>query len=218
MANTQNVAMTNLLAFLKKNRKTVVIVSLAVIFFGLLVIFFLNNRANNNVACTLEAKICPDGSSVGREGPQCEFKACPTVVSSDTEVSFRTIDSRSGFSASGIQTQEFFTVLNLAEYNQLMTRLSPHSESKIDLPDVDFTKEMVIAAFAGQKSTGGYSIEIKKITKTGKKLFVQIEMTNPGRSCLNTQALTSPYHIVAIPAGDYQIEFLPTEVTVNCTE
>jgi hypothetical protein len=28
-------------------------------------------------ACTLEAKICPDGSSVGRTGPNCEFAPCP---------------------------------------------------------------------------------------------------------------------------------------------
>lgn len=29
-------------------------------------------------ACTLEAKICPNGSSVGRTGPNCEFSPCPT--------------------------------------------------------------------------------------------------------------------------------------------
>lgn len=28
-------------------------------------------------ACTMEAKICPDGTAVGREGPNCEFAACP---------------------------------------------------------------------------------------------------------------------------------------------
>lgn len=27
--------------------------------------------------CTMEAKICPDGSAVGRSGPNCEFAACP---------------------------------------------------------------------------------------------------------------------------------------------
>lgn len=27
-------------------------------------------------ACTLEAKICPDGTSVGRTGPNCEFAPC----------------------------------------------------------------------------------------------------------------------------------------------
>jgi len=31
------------------------------------------------VACTLEAKVCPDGTAVGREGPNCEFEACPAV-------------------------------------------------------------------------------------------------------------------------------------------
>ncbi len=27
--------------------------------------------------CTMEAKLCPDGSFVGRTGPNCEFAACP---------------------------------------------------------------------------------------------------------------------------------------------
>lgn len=36
------------------------------------------------VACTMEAKQCPDGSYVGRTGPNCEFSPCPgTVVDSD---------------------------------------------------------------------------------------------------------------------------------------
>ncbi len=29
------------------------------------------------VACTMEAKLCPDGSYVGRSGPSCEFAECP---------------------------------------------------------------------------------------------------------------------------------------------
>lgn len=32
-------------------------------------------------ACTQEAKLCPDGSAVGRTGPNCEFAQCPTVHS-----------------------------------------------------------------------------------------------------------------------------------------
>lgn len=30
------------------------------------------------VICTLDAKLCPDGSYVGRTGPNCEFAECPT--------------------------------------------------------------------------------------------------------------------------------------------
>ncbi|HPT66359.1 MAG TPA: hypothetical protein PK257_03595 [Candidatus Woesebacteria bacterium] len=38
-----------------------------------------NIKENNNgqVVCTMEAKLCPDGSSVGRSGPKCEFTPCP---------------------------------------------------------------------------------------------------------------------------------------------
>ncbi|HYF29096.1 MAG TPA: hypothetical protein VEA36_01875 [Candidatus Paceibacterota bacterium] len=32
---------------------------------------------NEPVACTADAKLCPDGSAVGRQGPNCEFSACP---------------------------------------------------------------------------------------------------------------------------------------------
>lgn len=29
------------------------------------------------VACTMDAKVCPDGSAVGRQRPNCEFAKCP---------------------------------------------------------------------------------------------------------------------------------------------
>ena len=31
-------------------------------------------------ACTQEAKQCPDGSYVGRTGPNCEFAKCPAII------------------------------------------------------------------------------------------------------------------------------------------
>ncbi|OGD32489.1 hypothetical protein A3C91_02560 [Candidatus Azambacteria bacterium RIFCSPHIGHO2_02_FULL_52_12] len=31
----------------------------------------------NEIACTMEAKLCPDGSAVGRVGSSCEFAPCP---------------------------------------------------------------------------------------------------------------------------------------------
>jgi len=36
--------------------------------------------ATSGVACTLEAKLCPDGSTVGRIPPTCEFDMCPTLI------------------------------------------------------------------------------------------------------------------------------------------
>ena len=36
-----------------------------------------SDEEGEDVYCTMDAKICPDGSAVGRTGPDCEFEACP---------------------------------------------------------------------------------------------------------------------------------------------
>lgn len=42
------------------------------------------------IACTLEAKVCPDGSSVGRMGPSCAFAPCafPNVEIENMNIGF----------------------------------------------------------------------------------------------------------------------------------
>lgn len=42
------------------------------------------------VACTMEAKQCPDGSYVGRTGPNCEFSACPATTAAQTYKDWKT--------------------------------------------------------------------------------------------------------------------------------
>ncbi len=41
-------------------------------------------------ACTQEAKLCPDGSAVGRTGPNCEFALCPVQTAKPIEGVFCT--------------------------------------------------------------------------------------------------------------------------------
>ena len=35
------------------------------------------DQPSKGIACTMDAKICPDGSAVGRVPPSCEFTPCP---------------------------------------------------------------------------------------------------------------------------------------------
>lgn len=59
-------------------------------------IWQLNASGSGQVACTQEAKLCPDGSYVGRTGPKCEFTACPNESGNDL---WKTAtDSQSGIS------------------------------------------------------------------------------------------------------------------------
>ncbi|MFA6160416.1 MAG: Gmad2 immunoglobulin-like domain-containing protein [Parcubacteria group bacterium] len=37
-------------------------------------------KKNKIIACTEEAKLCPDGSAVSRTAPNCEFAPCPEIV------------------------------------------------------------------------------------------------------------------------------------------
>ncbi len=50
-----------------------------------------NNTTQQPVACTQEAKLCPDGSYVGRTGPNCEFAACPSGLQNNTQKTTPTI-------------------------------------------------------------------------------------------------------------------------------
>ncbi len=46
--------------------------------------FYFNHKSLGSVACTMEAKQCPDGSYVSRQGPHCEFAKCPDIVGTGT--------------------------------------------------------------------------------------------------------------------------------------
>ncbi|MEP7103373.1 MAG: hypothetical protein ABI721_01525 [Candidatus Dojkabacteria bacterium] len=69
------------------NQKTIIAISCFILAFicgictiGFGIIYYLMNnpKSTGPIACTLEAKMCPDGSAVGRDPlNNCEFKPCP---------------------------------------------------------------------------------------------------------------------------------------------
>jgi hypothetical protein len=63
---------------------TVVVVGSLPIGTSLLRKHYVAAKKDTPIACTLEAKICPDGSSVSRQGEHCEFAVCPTKNSDAT--------------------------------------------------------------------------------------------------------------------------------------
>jgi len=46
-----------------------------------------------NKICTLDAKICPDGTAVGRTGPNCEFAECPEAQVTECTPEQRDVDA-----------------------------------------------------------------------------------------------------------------------------
>jgi len=68
---------------IKKPINPLIFIILAVLLltFGGTAMYFLTTKQSHpstTSACTIEAKLCPDGTSVGRSGPNCEFVPCPS--------------------------------------------------------------------------------------------------------------------------------------------
>lgn len=76
------------------------------------------------------------------------------------------------------------------------------------VPAVNFPKEMVIAVTMGTKRTGGYTIEIVRVEAAGKSLKVFLKRTSPPPGAMTIQALTAPFHFIAVPKSDLKPEFV----------
>jgi hypothetical protein len=73
---------------------------------------------------------------------------------------------------------------------------------------MDFSKTAVVAAFAGTKNTGGYSVIIKKTTDK-----IAIDVSTPPKDAMVTQVLTTPYNVSLVPVEE-EMPF-PIEVSAN---
>lgn len=67
------------------SQKINIALSIICIFSIALIVWFATSDVRTPpVACTEEAMMCPDGSAVGRTGPNCAFAECPAVRPTDT--------------------------------------------------------------------------------------------------------------------------------------
>jgi hypothetical protein len=82
-----------------KTYSLIIVVALLIIAGG--VYFYTSRTHTSAVACTDEAMICPDGSAVGRTGPNCSFAPCPTISSGYKDSTY-TIEGESVTLTNGI--------------------------------------------------------------------------------------------------------------------
>jgi len=66
-------------------------------------------------------------------------------------------------------------------------------------PEVDFTRDLVVAVAAGQRPTGGHEIAVEKVARNDGVLTISVLETSPGPNCMTTAALTQPVDVVVIP-------------------
>lgn len=85
-----------------------------------------------------------------------------------------------------------------------------------EVPDIDFETQQVIGVFDGEHGTGGYNVDVTSVHDTKDARVVTIVRTEPGEGCITTQAITSPFLIIALPASDKAPGKEETTRSENC--
>ncbi|MGI9105788.1 MAG: DUF885 family protein [Pyrinomonadaceae bacterium] len=65
-------------------------------------------------------------------------------------------------------------------------------------PEVNFDSRACLVVYQGQKSTGGYNIEVAEIRRDGTVLAVKVKERRPAFGDITTQVITSPFVAVSI--------------------
>ncbi|RMD99418.1 MAG: protease complex subunit PrcB family protein, partial [Deltaproteobacteria bacterium] len=82
-------------------------------------------------------------------------------------------------------------------------------------PTIDFATHFVVAAFMGQKRSGGFAITITHVRYEAGTLVVTYRERVPPRGGFVTMALTSPYHIVKLSRQTPSGQTIPKGVPVR---
>jgi len=88
------------------------------------------------------------------------------------------------------------------------TLWSAHAGANAQPPDVDFTARTVAAAFAGERPTPGYGLEIVGTRQEGSSLAIIVAEVQPPRGMIAAQMIVTPFHIVSLPRYDGDVRFI----------
>ncbi|SIQ39395.1 PrcB C-terminal [Alkalispirochaeta americana] len=75
--------------------------------------------------------------------------------------------------------------------------LSPEMIRKISR-SLDFSNEAAIVFFAGTRTTGGYQLELERVSRTSRELTIHIAEKGPDPDQVVTQALTFPHIVIVV--------------------
>lgn len=120
---------------------------------------------------------------------------------SGTPVAFKTIVSDS---FSNIETPREVVIKDAAAWSVLWAE---HSKTRIAAPEVDFSRNMLVAVFQGSGNPGCGSFDVVHVGSKDGKLLVEYEIRDMSPVALCLAAVTQPMRVVSVPKVDAPVEF-----------
>jgi hypothetical protein len=125
------------------------------------------------------------------------------------EVEIRRIGS---WISSGIKGSRRLVIRDPTTWSQFWSELGAGVQ-----PQVDFSRDLVIAVASGEQSSGGHDIRIQQVTREGGELRIEVLETSASPECMTTAGLTQPVDVVMVPtAGVTGWSFVDREATRPC--
>ena len=109
---------------------------------------------------------------------------------------------------SGVREALQIVVRTQDDWDNLWSRHTSIAANPPSTPRMNFATEMVVGVFAGEKSTGGYEVEITRAERRNSRLYLYYLEKSPPRDAMVAQVLTQPYHLLKIPRDDSPVAFL----------
>ncbi|MGH7773412.1 MAG: protease complex subunit PrcB family protein [Candidatus Binatia bacterium] len=109
---------------------------------------------------------------------------------------------------SGVREALQIVIRTQGEWDDLWKRHSSNQAGPTPTPSINFATEMVVGLFVGEKSTGGYEVEITRAERRNSRLYLYYLEKSPPRDAMVIQVLTQPYHLVKIPRDSSPVTFL----------
>jgi hypothetical protein len=126
-------------------------------------------------------------------------------------------DRVAGFSeTSGFGEAVRLVVRDTSAWRRTWARLNAPFFPQPPLPQVDFSREMVLVAALGNRATGGFEIRIDSAVRRRDTIEVSIHWTSPGEGCLLAAVYTQPVDVAKIPAGPLPVLFREQNVRTSC--
>ncbi len=143
---------------------------------------------NNRTGCTAEAKLCPDGSAVGRTGLNCEFAACPNISGENQTQVLKMFELDKSFTI-----VENETLFNKEENLTLKVISFSDSSCPADVQciwagelgvNLEIKNEIIYLGMTTRKSIdiSEYHIELVSIDYKAKKAEIIISKTSKSKS------------------------------------
>lgn len=86
-----------------------------------------------------------------------------------------------------------------------------------DVETPGFGDRMVVVAAMGRRPTGGFQLRITGVYSRNDSILVGVQHLLPGRNCIVTQAVTSPFEALSVPAREGPVRFIVEERTLSCS-